>query len=630
MNFQRGSEWRKWDLHFHTPASYDYGNCGISNSEIVNCLIKAEIALVVITDHHCIDVPRIKEMRELAQGKISILPGIEFRSELGGKESVHFIGIFPEADNEPEELETLWTHLQGALKITPSDVAKTGKEAFYCDFKNTARIIHEEGGIVSVHAGRKSNSLENIKNNDKSKMRLKTDMLNEYVDILEITRGEDLEDYRKKVFPSIGRKLLLITGSDNHNAKQYEPKTSCWVNADPTFLGLKQVMVESEDRAFIGDLPPKLKTVSQKQTKYINGIEIHKGEDSPLDEIWFDNNIQLNSGLVSIIGNKGSGKSALLDILGLMGNSHRQKYFPFLNENQFCLPSSNKAKHFYARMIWKEGEPLNQNLDFQINMSLAERVKYIPQNFFEEICNEISKDSETEFDRELQNVIYSHVSEPKRLGYDSLSEIIDFKTREMNQAISSLELKLSRANQEIEGLEEKLTVEYQQNLSSQLQIKEEELRIHEEQKPEEVVVPVDSDRNNIEALSQIKDLKEFREILNGYIESVKSDQRKREKRISYFDRIFGLINNFKRDYEDLINECDAYQAETQLNIRDFIEVSLKEDALYEIFSDLQSVELAFSLLLREENTIGILEEWEQEENEEMSLLFEVENINEQI
>jgi len=22
---ERGSDWRKWDLHFHTPSSYDYG-----------------------------------------------------------------------------------------------------------------------------------------------------------------------------------------------------------------------------------------------------------------------------------------------------------------------------------------------------------------------------------------------------------------------------------------------------------------------------------------------------------------------------------------------------------------------------------------------------------------------------
>ena len=24
MDFERGSEWRRWDLHLHTASSYDY------------------------------------------------------------------------------------------------------------------------------------------------------------------------------------------------------------------------------------------------------------------------------------------------------------------------------------------------------------------------------------------------------------------------------------------------------------------------------------------------------------------------------------------------------------------------------------------------------------------------------
>lgn len=34
---QRGSEWRKWDLHVHTPASYDWDSkCKKTNSNIVD------------------------------------------------------------------------------------------------------------------------------------------------------------------------------------------------------------------------------------------------------------------------------------------------------------------------------------------------------------------------------------------------------------------------------------------------------------------------------------------------------------------------------------------------------------------------------------------------------------------
>ena len=38
-NSKLGSLWFKWDLHFHTPASYDYENGSISNEQIVEALV---------------------------------------------------------------------------------------------------------------------------------------------------------------------------------------------------------------------------------------------------------------------------------------------------------------------------------------------------------------------------------------------------------------------------------------------------------------------------------------------------------------------------------------------------------------------------------------------------------------
>src|SRR3990167_228541 len=105
--FQRGSEWRKWDLHFHTPASFDYSDRSVKNEEIVTKLIAANIAAVAITDHHVIDIGNIKTIKSLAGNGLTVFPGIELRSELGGSKSVHFVGIFP----EDSDLEELWTKL---------------------------------------------------------------------------------------------------------------------------------------------------------------------------------------------------------------------------------------------------------------------------------------------------------------------------------------------------------------------------------------------------------------------------------------------------------------------------------------------------------------------------------------
>ena len=82
-------------------------------------------------------------------------------------------------------------------------------------------------------------------------------------------------------------------------------------------------------------------------------------------------------------------------------------------------------------------------------MNQIERVKYIPQDFFEVICNELAEGEEGDFDKELRDVIFSHVSDMERLGTYSLDELLSYKTRETNEAIEYLRDDLSNVNEEI-------------------------------------------------------------------------------------------------------------------------------------------------------------------------------------
>ena len=64
-------------------------------------------------------------------------------------------------------------------------------------------------------------------------------------------------------------------------------------------------------------------------------------------EIWFENiGIEINSGLVAIIGNKGNGKSALSDSIGLVGNTPNHRDFSFLDRYKFRAPRPNRAENF--------------------------------------------------------------------------------------------------------------------------------------------------------------------------------------------------------------------------------------------------------------------------------------------
>lgn len=208
---------------------------------------------MAITDHHLIDIERIKNLQSLGEKvNIQVFPGIELRSELGGSESVHFIGIF-----RPDcKLEEIWTDIQSKCDLKPSTIKAKGDDKIYCDLKETCDLIHELGGLVTIHAGGKSNSIESIKNNQEFKKLLKKEIAEEYVDILELGSKDDEDDCNKIIFPNIGFTMPMIMCSDNHEASGYFLKENCWIKADPTFEGLKQIIYEPKDRVWIGPVRP--------------------------------------------------------------------------------------------------------------------------------------------------------------------------------------------------------------------------------------------------------------------------------------------------------------------------------------------------------------------------------------
>jgi len=78
---------------------------------------------------------RTPDLEKLAGKDLLILPGIEFRSELGGSELVHFIGLFSNTD----DIDYIWKQIQVKCKIDDADILKRGGyERVICDFKETA------------------------------------------------------------------------------------------------------------------------------------------------------------------------------------------------------------------------------------------------------------------------------------------------------------------------------------------------------------------------------------------------------------------------------------------------------------------------------------------------------------
>ena len=363
----RGSEWCIWDLHFHTPSSYDYKDNSVKNQDIINILSENNVSVVAITDHHVIDIERIQDLQRLGKEKnIVVLPGIEFCSELGGSEAIHFIGIFPETAN----LNTIWTKIQGQCNLTPEEIDSKGQERIVCSFEKTSSLIIELGGLVTIHAGKKSNSIEGIKNNLLVKQEFKQQVLSTYHPLLEVGKIEDVESYKSHVFPNIQFSLPIIMCSDNHNIREYTTKEKLWIKAATTFEGLKQILFEPEDRVRIQTTKPDEKNIYQ----VIDSITLDENE-------FWHGNIFLNPNLNTIVGGRSTGKSSLLKAIAA---KHGNKE---VEENDFIRQHLNGIS-----IRWQDG-----------NDQLGREIEYFRQSYMHDIA----------FDSEKTNRIVDNIIKDK-------------------------------------------------------------------------------------------------------------------------------------------------------------------------------------------------------------------------
>ena len=451
----RGSEWRKWDLHFHTPSSYDYKDKSVTNQKIIDILAENKTSVVAITDHHTMDIDRIKNLQQLGKDKgITVLPGIEFCSELGGSESIHFIGIF----SEKSDFSTIWTKIQGKHNLTKADIECKGNERIVCNFVDTCKTIIELGGIISVHAGSKSNSIESIKSNLLVKQETKTTFLSDYISILEVGKPEDEKVYQEKVFPSIGFKLPIIICSDNHDIKNYFLKENCWIKADPTFEGLKQIIYEPEERVRIQQNNP-----------------IFDFEKSPFTEIQIDEDAQIfeneedgvvlaktilpiNSGLVSIIGGRGTGKSILVDYISSgLGKKTEKNY---TRNDKVSIKRKTSLKEEDTTFVLSN----QPNIQFMyISQSEIKRIVEKPEEFTKNIRETIGVISEYNIPSEYQEKVDMYINE-----LSNIIKVLEENNTNSNQKKEDIDKEIKRYSDFITNVtsqENKTKLEkYQKNL----------------------------------------------------------------------------------------------------------------------------------------------------------------------
>lgn len=392
--------------------------------------------------------------------------------------------------------------------------------------------------------------------------------------------GKIIDD-EKVVISKCGSLKGCVHGSDAHTEdKLFTPDDDayCWVKANPTFEGLKQLLIEPDDRIYIGKTPAIHIKVQDNRTKYIKSVTVNsiEGYDGKYGK-WFNKvNIPLNSELVAIIGNKGSGKSAISDILALCGSYKNQSDFSFLIKSKFR--DGKHAKNFEATMTWESDTTNTKVLSDEKADGEVELVKYLPQGYFEKLTNEIS--STEAFQKEIENVVFTHLEEDDKIGYQSFEELMDAKKKSVEKDITVLKDQINEINKSIIRLEQKLNSKYKREIENRLKLKKDELialiEPLEVKNPNEDTNLSEQNTAKLQLIQQLKD-----RVVQLETEITECINEKQNLLIQLRD-----LKEFKREVEFKITDIEQFRA----NNRPLCEkYGLSIDQIFSIQSDLTPI-----------------------------------------
>ncbi len=528
LSFPCGSQWRKWDLHVHSPASTNFQG---DWPGFVIQLGNSDCAVIGINDYFSVAgykeiLKRLDDSENDSDGNKAyrdaleklrakkLLPVVECRMTnvvLGKKNTsgqrINFHIVFSD-DVSPDDIETF---IRG-IKVKDQSIGGRYADRDFLlnevsvDFKKVLEQLNGDhtfkGRFITWIPYDEYGGIGDI--DPKSDKLMKEGLVYD-ADILGSSNRKQADFFlwKDKNYPEtdykawFGKRKACIKGSDSHNMndeigrlKDHQSKPTdraCWIKADPTFKGLQQITNEPEDRVFIGVMPPKLERVRNNKTLFLSEIRIGKAATSGTSEAWFDCALPLNHDMIAIIGNKGCGKSALADVMALAGDTAQCDDFSFLNKKKFR--SKKLAENFEVIVRWEDGTEIEHNLQEDPDPNKPESVKYIPQTYLETVCTETSVDEGSAFQHELRKVIFSHITEAQRLGRDTLEELITYKTEEIQTELARHKVELSQINANVAALEQKATEGFRRQIEEAAAEKKKELQAHETNRPAEVAKP---------------------------------------------------------------------------------------------------------------------------------------------
>jgi energy-coupling factor transporter ATP-binding protein EcfA2 len=229
-----------------------------------------------------------------------------------------------------------------------------------------------------------------------------------------------------------------LHGSDGHSidaAGVPDGDRYTWVKGALIFDALRQACIDPAGRAYVGDAPP----VSALPNQVISAVAV-------TDASWAKTpRLELNPGLVVIIGARGSGKTALADIIAVGCDALPADE----NKQSFLYRARDYLEGASVRIDWQEGNNETRPLD-GADFSFGDRyprARYLSQQFVEELC---ASDGMTDtLLHELERVIFDAHDVTSRDGAVDFNDLLDLRAARHRQARTREEQALTTLSERI-------------------------------------------------------------------------------------------------------------------------------------------------------------------------------------
>lgn len=370
-NQNRGSEWRKWDLHIHSPFTWVNNNYPSNDKDLIidkfiNTVTDSGLDVIGLTNYFKFDNKDFEIKKRLEKKGICTFLNLEVRLSNINKDGqmIDYHIIF---DNQLDD--SIIKNFLASSKAQTGNSEKAFNQLTKDDIQNKAAInfdnllekLCEEGSGLKGHYI--TGFLSRGHGSATCEPERKTHSVYE-----EITRKSDLILHSSDKIDNLMRDRKywletspyikpLLQSSDAHALNQIGGKYT-WIKSDTTFEGLHQIIFEPENRVSISTEKPETKS----PYLVIDHVEFSQSNatNTETTKLFFNPNLN------TVIGGRSNGKSTLTNSIAQC-----------LNNKLFIPQDPHSGRGMYAfnnsnfNVYWQDGASINSDRE----------VEFIPQDY---------------------------------------------------------------------------------------------------------------------------------------------------------------------------------------------------------------------------------------------------------